>query len=244
MRFSLYFDLKHETLPAEMNRTVISFIKNALSDVNEGRLYESLFTGATAKPYTFAVLLDKPVFENDRILVARPICKVDFSVCNDHRIGFMIMNAFLAQKGNPYPLAYQNEMVLTRVQMKKEKEVADEKILIQTVTGGGICVREHQKETNKDIYFSEGSDDFATQLNRIIQVQVKSLGFSEDIATRVHAECVKGKMVIVRHFGMQIPVTIGYFTLTGPIPILRALVEMGIGSRRSQGFGMVDLITL
>lgn len=243
MRFSLNFNLAHNDLPIEMNRSVVSYVKHVLSVAHGGAFYDSFFHGTISKPYTFAVLLNKPTFKQDRITVMRPMCKVSFSI-SDNKSGNILFNALLAQKGKTYPLAHQNTMTLKSIQFDSEVDIQDESILVRTVTGGGICVREHIQETNKDNYYAAGNDDFSFQLTRCIQDQVERMGFSSDVAEKVKVECIKGKMVIVKHFGMQIPITIGYFTLIGPTPVLAKLVAEGIGSRHSQGFGMVDCITL
>lgn len=244
MRFSLYFDLKHKILPLEMNRTIISYIKNALFNVSNGKFYDSFFQGTQPKPYTFSVLLDKPVFEKDRIIVERPMCKVSFSVSNEKKEGFIFINAFLAQKSKAYPLAHNNEMILRNVRLEKEKEIREKSVLVRTAIGGGICVRNHQQDTNKDQYYVVGEEQYEAELNRSVRDQLHRMGYSEKNSSQVSVQCIKGKVVVVKHFGLQIPVTVGYFMLNGPEALLRQLTEVGIGSRRSQGFGMIEIINL
>lgn len=241
MRFYLNFDFQSEKLPVDMHRTLVSYIKATLLDVNDGQYYSRYFRGTDSKSYSFSMALCKPHFYENHIQFKRPVMRVVFSTTNYQGSGYILMNSFLQQKGKPYPLAFGNAMILRSVQLVKDKTISSNSALIKTVVGGGICVRNHDRLTNKDLYYSVGDHEFADQLQQNLIHQLERLALPTE---SVYIECIEGKMVIVRHFGLYIPVTVGFFTLHGPSYILQQITETGIGSRRSQGFGTVEIVTV
>jgi len=241
VRFYLNFDFQSERLPVDMHRVMVSYIKAALLDVNDGQYYSRYFHGTDSKNYSFSMALCKPQFYEDHIQLERPVMRVVFSTTNHQGSGYILMNSFLQQKGKAYPLAFGNTMILRAVQLVKDKSISSDSALIKTVVGGGICVRNHDRIANKDMYYSVGDSEFSNQLQQNLIHQLERMELPTE---NICIECIEGKKVIVRHFGLYIPVTIGFFTLHGPAFILQQITEMGIGSRRSQGFGTVEVITV
>ncbi len=241
MRFSLVFSLKHEVLPLNINRVVVSFIKSALSEVNDGKLFAEYFENNKKKPYTFAVSLCKPVFQKDCITVGRLVCKVSFSFYDGEQNGYSFINALLAKRYKAYPLANQNEMMLKTVELEQEQIVKGEQMLVRTAVGGGICVRDHY-DGNKDYYYSIADEDYEEQLQRCLRDELSSWGVEDSQVARVFIKCTEGKTVVAKHFGLTVPLTVGLFSLEGPNYLLQKIVDLGIGSRRSQGFGLINLI--
>lgn len=240
MRFSLYFTLAHNRLPTELRRSIISFIKNALTEANDGRYFTSFFQNTINKCYTFSVVLDKPVFSSECITIEKPRMKVSFSATDESNgLGRIFLNCLIKQKHKTYPLALQNQMTLDRIQLEREQKVANDQVLVRTSPGGGLVVRNHDRDTNKDSYYCCDDADFVTELERSLSDQLDRAGFKDTAITVTVAEA---KKVIVSHFGLKLPVTVGYFILSGNRFTLQYLLDAGIGSRRSQGFGKIDKV--
>ena len=67
-------------------------------------------------------------------------------------------------------------------------------------------------------------------------------GFAEDIIGEVNIQPLKCKKVIVTHYGCKIETTVGILLLEGNETILSYFLRAGIGSRKSEGFGMLELL--
>ncbi|MDK4492277.1 hypothetical protein MVQ15_10015 [Fusobacterium necrophorum] len=57
----------------------------------------------------------------------------------------------------------------------KEKEIQGETALFRSTLGGGITVREHLQEENKDIYYSVGDENFLEKLDCIMKIRFERL---------------------------------------------------------------------
>lgn len=240
MQFVLHFSLKEKVLPLEFRRTIISFIKKALTQDGEGKYYELFFRGTDIKPYTFSVKLPKPKFTEKGVVLSDAKFRVRFSTAPFKRREFILLNRIMGMKGVMFPLEQGNSMILEHIQMYHAPAVRTNQILVKSVVGGGICVRDHHVD-NTETYKSAGDEDFELMLKRNIAEQLKRAGLQY---ANVDVHCAEGQKLIVRHFDMKIPVTKGYFVLSGERVALQYLLEAGIGSRRSQGFGMVELVTV
>lgn len=240
MRFSLYFDLAKEILPTDMNRAMVSFIKKSLTEAYDGNYYDQFFCNTEQKPYSFAISMYKPVFKEDCIEVARKQLRVTFSVF-DSGNGYLFVGALLGQKQQVFPLPCHNKMVLTKLSFEPEERIEEDTILVRTAVGGGICVRNHDRATNKDRYSAVGDDTFMVELNEIVRNELQKFGIFTTV-DNFKVELVKGKKVIAKHFGLMIPITVGFFLIKGEPKTLQALLALGMGSRRSQGFGKIDIV--
>lgn len=240
MQFVLSFSLTKKEITIEFRRAIISFIKKALTHDGEGRYYEMFFNGTEIKPYTFSVELPKPRFEAKNIILGDTKIRVRFSTTSYRRRELILLNRLLAMKGVYFPLEDGNSMRLEQVQMYKSPVVRDNQILVKSVVGGGICVRDHYEDNTED-YIAIGDDSFESLLKRNISHQLKKAGLQY---ANVNVHCVQGKRLVVKHFKMKFPITKGFFLLSGERVALQYLLEAGIGSKRSQGFGMVEMVTL
>jgi CRISPR-associated endoribonuclease Cas6 len=55
-------------------------------------------------------------------------------------------------------------------------------------------------------------------------------------------EPIRCKKTVVRHHSQFVEATIGMFRLTGNIALLNYLYACGVGSRKSSGFGLIEII--
>jgi len=64
--------------------------------------------------------------------------------------------------GNSFSKMQENAFII------EEKVIREEEAVFQTTIGGGVVVREHNKEENKDIYYSVGNERFEEVLNSLL----------------------------------------------------------------------------
>ena len=70
----------------------------------------------------------------------------------------------------------------------------------------------------------------------------KRLGYPEDIFKNFSCELLDGRKIVVKHFDLKFPVTTGKFKVKAPKILLEEIYRTGMGSRLSQGFGLLEYL--
>jgi CRISPR-associated endoribonuclease Cas6 len=238
MRFKLKFDLQHELLDADYRPTIVSYIKNALSQDNPV-LYHALYgEGATQKLFAFAPYLPAPVFNGDTIKIDKLNLEILFTT-SDYPTFINLYNAFLKQRFKPYPLKFNNMLTLKSIVMIRERVIEKDTALIKMLSP--LVVRRHDKRSNQDQYFVFDQPDFESAWRDTLKPLLAAVATPDDIQVLTLAP-LQCKKVVVRVFGQNIDTTIGTLQLNGKRSLLNYLLSMGISSRRAQGFGVFDVI--
>ena len=71
---------------------------------------------------------------------------------------------------------------------------------------------------------------------------LKNLGLGI-LEEQIEITPIKPFKTVVNTFGNKITGNVGIYQLTGDVHILNLLYQLGIGSRRSQGFGMYEIVS-
>lgn len=243
MRFCLKLILNKDTLPVEYRKIIISYIKNAVSKCNNGKYYEEFFKDTNQKDYCFSAILPKSIFNKDEIKLENKEIKIKFSVDDNSKAGLILYSAFIAQKNKEYPLPNNNFMILENIFNIKQEKIINSKVVFNTAIGSSLCVRDHNKIENKDKYYIYSDSEFREKLNIVLRNQLIKKGFIEDEINEVKVNPIQCKKVVVKHYKRYIDTTVGMFQMEGNLEILQYLYSSGIGSRKSAGFGMIELVT-
>lgn len=105
-----------------------------------------------------------------------------------------------------------------------------------------LCLREHNKENNRDKYISVANELFAEKAQQILKEQLLIEKFSEKLADKVSIVPVNAKKTVVYHYGCAIECSIGEFVINADKSIINYFLKFGIGSRKSSGFGFAELL--
>jgi CRISPR-associated endoribonuclease Cas6 len=105
-----------------------------------------------------------------------------------------------------------------------------------------LVLREHDRERNKDRYITVEDDDFAEYFQKIVFNELEMLGYGGYLAKNLSIEPLKARKIFVKAFDMNVDVSIGMFKLSGNREALQLLHDAGAGSRRSQGFGLFNIV--
>lgn len=243
MRFTLTLELKEKAFPIEYRKLILSYIKNALSECNSGKYYNEFFKDTIQKDYCFSVILPKAKFNKEKIELEGNEIKILFSTEDKKKVGLILFSAFIGQKNKVYPLENSNSMTLKNIKNEKQEEIINSKAIFKTTIGSGLCVRDHDKESNKDIYYVYSDKEFREKLKVILNNEVIKAGFTEEEASEIKVNPIQCKKVVVKHYRRYIDTTTGMFEIQGNNDILQHFYNVGIGSRKSAGFGMLDLVT-
>lgn len=244
LMLQLHTDLHGETLPIDYRRSMLSLFKRALTAYADGKYFEEFYQGNHTKAFSFAVGLPKGVrFSGDVIVLPKPEVKLTLTVSTaDPRTAAILSNALLTMKGKTHPVK-DNILHIKNVVMIPEKPVSQTGHVLLIRMLAPLCVREHTER--KDRYITIEDDDFAQQFTRVVAYQLKDrTEFTEEEKQSVQLIPYEMKKTVIRHYGQKIACSLGTAVLTASPQVLNYLYQSGIGSRRSAGFGLFDILTI
>lgn len=240
MRLLLEFSLKEPTIPIEYRRVLMHLVKTCLKNANDSKYYDRFYEETKPKNFTFSMFFDAPKFTPERILLVTKRVKVIFSVF-DKMEGYILYSSFLEKKGAKILLENDNHMILNKVIKLQEPEAHTNKMLIKM--NSPLLVRKHDRESNRDQYYSFEEDEFEEGLYYNLRLQLLREGFDETSIEGLKVTPIKCRKVIVQHYGCKFAGSLGNFLVEGNQVVLNYLLKSGLSSRRSEGFGMPELLT-
>lgn len=236
MRLKMVFQLAKPELDIEYRRTFLSLLKKCFQQASPEVFKYFYETGTTMKPFTFGVYLPQPRFEKDVVRLQANEITLNFSTFAAD-LGIYFYNSIIKNRFTPYPLPRGNKLTLKRVALQKERRIDSTEMLFKTLSP--ILVRRHGKETNDDSYLTKNDDLFIPQMEENIRVMLEQLYGK---AEQVEFLPVKLKDSFpIKHFGQYMDGHTGLFKLTGAMKALDFIYKCGIGSRRSEGFGCIEV---
>ena len=255
MRIKLHFELENNIIPKDYRILILSFIKNNL-EKNFNESYKEIYgEKPTVKFFTFSVYLPKPKIEKEKIELDRNYFNVLFSIYDNKQfIEFYnsfnsMINKKIDNKENEkyyYPLK-NNKMELKNITMVNEKNIMSNRIRIKFLSP--LVLRNHKeitinkKRKGEDIYFDFNDSDFNEQINYSVSRLIKDLklnGVNSNIKLKPYNNLARKTVVSFKN--ILINSSIGEYILEGDSELLNILYKTGIGSRRSEGFGMFEVI--
>lgn len=239
MRFYLTFELEKNSMPKDYRRIILSYIKKSLSEILDGRYYSQYFKDNIQKDFNFSLKLPKAEFTKDEIILEDNNIKVLFTCDDRQKTGLLLQQAFMKQKNKKFLIPNQNSITLKQIHQQREVKITNSKVIFKTY---GLCVRDHNKETNKDKYYVYSDEKFNEQLKVVLKNQISQAGFSKDIVDSIKFSPINCKKVLVKHYDTYVDTTVGSFLLEGNPLLLQYLYNVGLGSR-NVAFGFLDLVT-
>lgn len=241
MRFNVELLLDNEIIPKDKNRIVLSLMKHNFESYDKDYFTELyLETPTKPKSFTFSLYMGNCKFLREEISIPEKKIILNFSTY-DIKDGIMFYNSFLTNKGKKYPIK-DNVITINKTNLSREKTITESQAIF--VTRSPISVREHHGENEKTWYHSlrdkKGQDIFENNL----KYQLKDVFGEERILdiNEVEFEVLANKEVKVKHYGIEVLGNICKLKIKAKPYILDYLYKAGIGSQRSTGFGMVDLV--
>ena len=122
--------------------------------------------------------------------------------------------------------------------MLPEKKIDTEEITIKFMSP--LVVRSHLE--GKDYYYSYNDKEFKDILKINIKQQLKISDIPEEMVENFDIAPINAKKVIVKFYEKKIETSTGIFKISGDKQLLKYLYDAGMGSKRSSGFGMFQII--
>lgn len=242
MRLSCEY--KTDELPVANKMMFVSLIKEALKRVNM-EYYEKLYqfegnSNKQIKSFSFAVLL-KDFDMQGEIFNIRDRIILNITT-PDYEFGINVYNGLLNLQSFKYKDYSLNKLRITLV---KEKFASEQQVVFKTMSP--ICMR------NKEKGFIGPKDDlYVETLNYIANKNLevhRGFGLKEPLQFEelsmkkvVVKEEISGFKESTSKNTFYVNAYSGTFKLTGDIEDLNFIYQSGIGFRRSQGFGMLEIV--
>ncbi|KJS22466.1 MAG: CRISPR-associated protein Cas6 [Clostridiaceae bacterium BRH_c20a] len=243
MRIKIEFETKCEELPIDYRRKFISYLKGALEDYNRD-LFRAIYgDGHSPKSFCFSIYFAPEVtIAKDGITLHSKRFNVCFTTL-DVLMGVHLVNAFMARRNKWFPMADSNNNL---------RALSITKVQEYPITGNAVCfkilspivIRDHDAQKGRDWYLTSEDDEFEKIWKRNLKTELKKAG-GKDVSDDIDAMGIKPiylKKTVVKSYGIFIPCTIGSLVLEGEKYLLEYLYKAGVGSKRSMGFGCLDVV--
>lgn len=240
MRLRLSFKTSNDEFPLDYRKKFIHFIKNSLKNYDM-ELFNEMYAGNKMKDFTFSVYFKDSKFLKDRIIIGKDKEVTMFVLVGDIATSISLFNAFTKQKNVELKTA-TTSLTLERISMLDTSPVKDNKVLIKFLSP--LVLQEHSPDN--DYFYSIAHDNFLSIAREVVKSQLEKLGFrgdfkEEDFLIVPHPH--SARKTVVRFYEKQIECSIGEFILMGSKEVLEALYLYGMGSKRSAGFGMFEIVS-
>ena len=237
-------DFKVDRLPISHNMMFVSLIKEALKK-SDPEYYEKLYkfngkSNKKSKNFCFSVKMRGFDIDGDIVIVKDGISLLISSP--DTEFILYVYNGLLKISEFKYKdFCVKKE----RISMLKEKSLDSSEAIFKTLSP--ICIK-----NNKNYFLKIDDDSYENELNYIagkVLENYRGRGLEE----RLVFQNVKMKNVVVRQDikafeersgknYLCVNSYEGIFKLCGNVEDLRDLLSLGLGFKRNQGFGMLELV--
>jgi CRISPR-associated endoribonuclease Cas6 len=237
MRIKMVFQLEKPELDIEYRRAILSLLKKSFQQASE-TVYKKLYeTGTTMKPFTFGVYLEKPEFREDTVLLQSREITLNFST-SETKLGIYFYNFLVKNRFVPFPLAKGNSLSRPRFRLVKELPITSSEIVFKTLTP--FLVRDHNRDEGKDVYLAKEDPNFVSQLEWSLGNMIEVMMERKE---GVKVEPVKlSEKIPIKHYGQRLDGYKGIIKMTGSPEVLEFIYRCGCGSRRSEGFGYLEVV--
>ena len=268
MRFSvkIFFDSETVEIPKDYRRFFLSLIKEAFRRNSDGEEFlKNTYEGNQMKPFTFSVYMPLKQVDNNFILDGEFI-SFHFST-NNYEFLMRIYNGLLdISRNNENFKLFNHNFTIKNFFLQPEKRITNNKVLFRTLspflvrdTEDGdkylypnfltIQTKDKNKKGDNWKYWKVAEKSkFQEALLKSIQSLVESdLGISD---SNIKIKLQEAKVVPILHgsknrahsFTMTFPGIKGDVLIEAEPVILQLLYDIGIGARRGEGFGMMEVV--
>lgn len=231
MRFEISYKLSNNLLPVEYRRGFASLIKEAIQRASPRvfeRYYHSLHV---LKPFTFSVYFPGLRGRKGDSFEVGERAILHFST-SAPELGVSVYNGLRALR--TYPL-FDNTLVLEHINLERRVVIREESATFKTMAP--VLVN-NKGDANwyllpEEAGFDEGLEFAIKEVARV---------FLGNADASVEFDPIQIRRKVVRHYNMDMQGFVGVFELRGDPALLNLIYDIGLGVRRSQGFGMLELV--
>jgi len=232
VRFTVSYQLTDEYLPLDYRRGFAALLKEALKRANSElflRYYGKLHV---LKPFTFSIYFPELIGqEGDGFNVGHKAV-LNFSTIS-YELGTYIYNGLLTQR--TFPL-FDNTLKLVHIHLRPSNiPIKREKAVFRTLAPVLVS-----NKGSSDWYLLPEQEGFDEGLSFAVSEIARTFLGQENMP--IEFKPIRIRRKVVRHYNMDRQGFVGVFELHGHPNVLNLIYHIGIGVRRSQGFGMLEVV--
>ncbi|HEX8137566.1 MAG TPA: CRISPR-associated endoribonuclease Cas6 [Pyrinomonadaceae bacterium] len=206
-------------------------LKKALENSNP-QFYEKYYSALhTLKPFTFSIYFPELSGQEGKHFNVGHKAFLNFST-SSYEFGTYLYNGLLTLRR--FPL-FSNALMLSDIELRRITAVTKDIVIFKTLSPFLI-----NSKGNPNWYLLPGQDGFEEGLNFAVREIARTFLKTEDASIDFKPINIKRK--VVRHYNMDMQGGVGIFELRGQPELLNLIYQIGLGVRRSQGFGMLEIV--
>ena len=242
MRFTVELELEKDSFPKDKNRVILSLFKTVFQDYDE-EFYQSVYSkgNTSRKSFTFSTFLGlDSKFHRDSIEIPSKKIMLNLSTYS-MEFGMGFYSSMVKNKNKELNIS-GNLITIRNISLVKEEKIISDFAILKTMSP--ICVRSHSGNNKETWYHSldtqEGIEVFTDNL-RIQLLEEFGISRIVDIEQMI-IEVLNCKTTKVKHYGIVIPANLCTLQISGAPYLIEYLYQSGIGSLKSSGFGMLNIV--
>lgn len=237
MKYIAKFDLKNNVIRSDYRPIFISFFKKAISEYMNGHFFDSLYSeDPKKKNFCWSIKLDNPKFDGDKIHLGSNNLEMTFKT-DDNEVALIYFSSLMNMKDKFFNIGDDNQLILRNIRMVRDPDIVGDFGVFKILSP--VCIRIHDRETNKDDYLSVEDEDFEKEFRQKLK---EDLDYLDEEINSLEFDFSNLKKVIVPTYGIKISANIGTFFVRGNNEVINRIKTRGIGSRRGSGFGLIESI--
>lgn len=241
MRFNAELILSNENIPKDKNRIILSYLKHMYESYDKS-YYKSLYEDEENKKknFTFSLYMPNCKFTREEIIIPDKKIILNFSTA-DMKDGIYFYNSILSGRGKAFNIK-GNFITAKRINMINEKVITNDYAIYKSMSP--VVVREHKGDNGSTWYYSLNEEKGKEIFINNLKYQLSDI-FGEERKLdidEVEFQVVNNKEVKVKNYGIEVLSNICILKINAKSYILEYLYKSGIGSKKSSGFGMLDLV--
>ncbi|OSS41514.1 CRISPR-associated protein, TM1814 family [Desulfurella amilsii] len=228
-------------IPATYRKNFVSLIKEAFNQSGNKEI-KDLNLSAKPKPFTFSLKFLIKNFSDGQLELKDNVFDFYFST-NDYLILMSVYN-FMISRLSTYNIFQNCKNTLIKAMLLSKAKIDKDYVVFKTLSP--IVVRDMiNKNGNKTLKFSD--EKFVDNLQLSIKSLIKTFKNQYIDQSSIFIKVLKMKSDNINSFGSNknlygLYVNSGLIELSLKSEYLQLLYDIGIGAKRSQGFGMVEKI--
>ncbi len=230
----------NDSIPKDKNRMILSFLKHTLAN-SDAKFFEKVYVKGegTRKDFSFALYMKEAKFLRETIVVPEKRLFLNFSAY-DMVTGIQFYNAMVKSVNKKFVYKGETQMYVERVGLIQEEIFTSDKASFKTLSP--MVVREHNKSTNRDWFYSIDDEKGKSIFLENIKYQLlASIPEAAQDLDNIDINVIKNKEVKVKNYGVEVLSNLCTFNMTAKPYILEYFYKAGIGSYKSQGFGLLTV---
>lgn len=231
MRLSVEYRLKAPIIPRDYRSGFISLFKEALNH-SKPELKTQYYDNYTLKPFTFSTYFPEMKGNAGKNFNVGEIVKINLSTCS-MELATHLYNGFTKIRSFPF---FDNILYFERVTLRRQEKILSEKTVFKTASPVLIS-----NLGSSDRFLLPGEDGFLEGLDFSVAEISKTFLCRED-EPAIEFVPIKITRKVIWHYNQHRSSFTGVFALNGDIDVLQLIYDVGLGVRRSQGFGMLEVI--